>query len=286
MKVSWRGRCVQKSLEAMIRLLALPLWVNTGFIRNNPSFLCTKASVIRYESIEIMKLKHIFLTLAAVALFSTAQAQVKIGANPTSIGTTSNLEVEATNGQKVFTNKTDGTLTIQNTPVSTNTADKMLGVDATGKVVTLQSTAVPVAPYLRIDGTYNMSSNYPTTPSVMTGLATTLSNQMSYNTVTGDITFNSSGIYFISTAVVGATLSDVTSNDHCLWIFKNNSTVQSACSRLRGTGSGLQAGGTATISGIFQVNAGDVISFRLTTQSNQSVLASYPATASIYKMSN
>ncbi len=44
-----------------------------------------------------MKIKYIFFTLASLAFFSTAQAQVKVGNNPTIISPSAALEVESTN---------------------------------------------------------------------------------------------------------------------------------------------------------------------------------------------
>lgn len=87
-----------------------------------------------------MKINYIFFTLAALAFFSTAQAQVKIGANPSAIGTNSALEVEATNGKKVVVNKTTGQMTIQNTPVGA-VADSILTKDANGNIRAIGSTA-------------------------------------------------------------------------------------------------------------------------------------------------
>lgn len=56
-----------------------------------------------------------------------------MGANPGTIGTNSGLEVEATNGNKVMVNKTDGSVIIQNAPVST-TNTYLLTTDANGLV--------------------------------------------------------------------------------------------------------------------------------------------------------
>lgn len=50
---------------------------------------------------------------AMLSMSSAVYAQVKIGANPATIGTSSNLEVESTNGNKTIINKTTGQLTIQ-----------------------------------------------------------------------------------------------------------------------------------------------------------------------------
>ncbi|MGM9512391.1 hypothetical protein ACS5NO_31955 [Larkinella sp. GY13] len=70
-------------------------------------------------------IKH---TLAIIALFTStlvAQAQVKIGTNPTVAAPTSNLEVEAsTPNRKVKVDKTTGQLTIQD------------GTEGTGKILT------------------------------------------------------------------------------------------------------------------------------------------------------
>ncbi len=76
-----------------------------------------------------MKLKYLLLTLATLAFFFKAQAQVKIGANPSAIGTSSSLEVEATNGNKTMVNKTNGQITIQD---GTQGAGKVLTSDANG----------------------------------------------------------------------------------------------------------------------------------------------------------
>lgn len=85
-----------------------------------------------------MKTNQLFLLAALLlALVTTlphaARAQVKIGANPTVIGSGSNLEVEATGGQKVIVNKADGTMIIQNAPTST-TNTFLLTTDANGLV--------------------------------------------------------------------------------------------------------------------------------------------------------
>ncbi|MGA0560293.1 hypothetical protein ACO2Q8_26755 [Larkinella sp. VNQ87] len=75
-------------------------------------------------------IKH---TLTVVALFAgafTAQAQVKIGSNPTVIEAQSNLEVEAsTPNRKVKVDKTSGQLTVQD---GTEGEGKILTSDAVG----------------------------------------------------------------------------------------------------------------------------------------------------------
>jgi len=78
-------------------------------------------------------MKSIFKNAILVAALvfgaaSISNAQVKVGANPASIGTTSNLEVEATNGNKTIVDKATGQVTIQD------------GTQGTGKVLTSNAT--------------------------------------------------------------------------------------------------------------------------------------------------
>lgn len=77
--------------------------------------------------------KHIYILTSLIALLwlggTLAHAQVKIGANPGTIGSSSNLEVEATNGNKTVVNKATGQLTIQD---GTQGAGKILTSDANG----------------------------------------------------------------------------------------------------------------------------------------------------------
>ncbi|MBD2699167.1 hypothetical protein IC229_00865 [Spirosoma sp. BT702] len=94
-----------------------------------------------------MKLNSIFYALTLALLTSTAYAQVKIGTNPGTIGATSNLEVESSNGTKVVVDKTNGNLgagvtdpthsidgagtaRLRNIPVGTN--NQILTTDANG----------------------------------------------------------------------------------------------------------------------------------------------------------
>lgn len=66
------------------------------------------------------------LTLLLLFLCTTSlQAQMKIGRNPTNIGATSNLEVEAVGSQKVIINRNDGRTYIENKPSAT-TSDSIV----------------------------------------------------------------------------------------------------------------------------------------------------------------
>ncbi|MCY7356353.1 MAG: hypothetical protein LH609_02595 [Rudanella sp.] len=69
------------------------------------------------------------LLLALMLLGSAANAQVKIGANAKTIGASSNLEVEAANGNKTIVDKATGQVTIKD---GTQGANKVLTSDANG----------------------------------------------------------------------------------------------------------------------------------------------------------
>ena len=64
------------------------------------------------------KLKNIAFATALFLAANTAQAQLKVGTNPTTIGATKNFEVEATGSQKVSINATDGRTYVENTPTA------------------------------------------------------------------------------------------------------------------------------------------------------------------------
>jgi hypothetical protein len=69
-----------------------------------------------------IKLFQKLLYLAAFALLGTAaQAQLKVGRNPTTITTNKNLEVEATDGKKVSVSKADGKTYVETKPTAATT---------------------------------------------------------------------------------------------------------------------------------------------------------------------
>lgn len=63
-----------------------------------------------------MKLKSLIFGFASLVITVTVQAQVKIGANPTTIGSNSALEVEAINGNKTIIQKDNGNVGIGDVP--------------------------------------------------------------------------------------------------------------------------------------------------------------------------
>ncbi|AEI51422.1 C1q-like domain-containing protein [Runella slithyformis] len=85
----------------------------------------------------ILSFLFILLTLTAVDI--KIFAQVKVGSNPTTIGTASNLEIEAANGNKTIINKTTGQMTVQD---GTQGAGKVFTSDAAGGA----SWVAPTAP--------------------------------------------------------------------------------------------------------------------------------------------
>jgi hypothetical protein len=74
-----------------------------------------------------------FVVAFALTASTSVFAQVKIGTNPTTIGTNSNLEVEATNNRKVIVDKGTGTLKVENKPSAAAT-DSVVMRDAAGEL--------------------------------------------------------------------------------------------------------------------------------------------------------
>ncbi|MBN8820505.1 MULTISPECIES: hypothetical protein [unclassified Spirosoma] len=73
--------------------------------------------------------KVFIASLVIIAAFSTGSyAQLKVGSNPNTIGSSSNLEVEAANGSKTVIDKNTGTVNI-NGVVSVGTSLSLAGAD-------------------------------------------------------------------------------------------------------------------------------------------------------------
>lgn len=71
-----------------------------------------------------------------IAVLFTANflnAQLKVGSNPTTIGSSNNIEIEAASSDKVFVNKTDGRTFIENKPNASYT-DSIVMRDAYGEI--------------------------------------------------------------------------------------------------------------------------------------------------------
>lgn len=108
------------------------------------------------------KLFTVTFVSAFILTSSTLFAQVKIGANSTTIGANSNLEVEATNGDKIAITKDAGKLIIDgNAQVKTlpdaALADKVVAADASGNL-TLRSN-LTIAPLGLLTGPTRYTSD-------------------------------------------------------------------------------------------------------------------------------
>lgn len=223
-------------------------------------------------------------TIFFAAAPDSAFAQVKIGSNPTVIGSNSNLEVEATNAKKVIVHKSDGTVVIENTPQGANT-DKLMSVDAAGNVraLTLDEVNTPAAsrPFLRLKGgiiTPSTGSNV-----VVSNLAAELQSNIGYAAGTGTITIQEAGVYSYSSTANGPGQPGAPGDvfDYCQWFNVNNTNIDVACGR-----SNRGEGTSGTNTGIYRLNVGDTVRIRLTTSSTYTGNGQYNFTVALYKLSN
>ncbi|WP_019991086.1 hypothetical protein [Rudanella lutea] len=219
--------------------------------------------------------KHIYFLTSLIALLwlggTLAHAQVKIGANPGIIGSSSNLEVEANNGNKTVVDKATGAVSI------TATADplKLVGLQpATGSetallidgngVVKKQGTTISI-PTVRASG--GTSANFDATS--LGSLRKTPINTMSLNdggfsTNTNSYTIATNGIYMISGVI---SFNYTTQNNTVAitaYVVVNNTSIKindvGGASYANGPGKAVMSG-SVTI----PLNAGDIL--YLATQS-------------------
>ncbi|WP_159471530.1 hypothetical protein [Dyadobacter sp. 3J3] len=106
--------------------------------------------------------KHFAVTLVSAFILSSSTlfAQVKIGANSTTIGANSNLEVEATNGNKTVITKDagkliiDGNVQIKTLPAAAS-ADKNVSTDVNGNLTVRDNIiTTPLTLFAPGDGHY------------------------------------------------------------------------------------------------------------------------------------
>lgn len=152
---------------------------------------------------KINQLVYVFSLLAGLLLLPEAgRAQVKIGNNYTTIGSNSNLEVEATNGKKVIVNKADGTLIYENAPTST-TNTMLLTVDGNG-LVSKQMPTVQDTPVM-LSVTANTSQSIPANGFVVINYTNKLFDKgNNFDLSTDRININSDGYYSINIAASNA----------------------------------------------------------------------------------
>jgi hypothetical protein len=141
-----------------------------------------------------------FVVAFTLTAASSAFAQVKIGTNPTVIGTNSNLEVEAADANKVIVNKNNGTVIIENTPSGAIT-DSIMTVDANGNVRAINANKL--RQLLGASGSAIMTRNASQTlaPAVVTlvGLNTmVLDQENGVNVATSTFTVKRAGVYTLN----------------------------------------------------------------------------------------
>lgn len=234
-----------------------------------------------------MKLKQLFFALATTALFSTAQAQVKVGANPGTIGANSALEVEATNGKKVTVNKTDGSLTIGSVPSGAVT-DSILTVDASGNVRSMNVSRIAgsgsaTTPYLRLEGGVQAPASGAS--QTVVGLGAQLQNNIDYTPANGQVKIKEAGIYYYGFTSIGPGRPDGPSGvyDHCSSLsISGGANIHSVCSRTYPSGQGATATGT----GIYRLKVGDVLTLYLSTAAVWAGGGGFAYQLSLYKLSD
>ncbi|WP_147300365.1 hypothetical protein [Dyadobacter luteus] len=208
-------------------------------------------------------MKSIFKNTIIVAALvfgaaSVSNAQVKVGSNPAAIGTSSNLEVEATNGNKTIVDKATGKVTIQD---GTQGAGKVLTSDANGA-----SSWQPSIPASQ-DAEVMLSAKLTTTQSLpysgggiitKVNFDTELFDKGNNFDLTNDqLTAPTSGYYSVN---VGFSRSGTASNSISAFIYVNN--VESGQGNLWDGGIPASAGYTASASRMVHLNAGDVLDVR------------------------
>ncbi|NBA78876.1 hypothetical protein GOQ04_25210, partial [Emticicia sp. ODNR4P] len=98
-------------------------------------------------------LKKIFVLGVCQLGVYTTHAQLKVGNNPSTIGTNKNLEIEATNGKKVHVNKDDGRLYIDNSGSGSMVDSVMLrGTDGEVKQISISRLTSLLIGYMDTDG--------------------------------------------------------------------------------------------------------------------------------------
>ena len=178
-----------------------------------------------------MKTKQLLSRTLCTAMFagallfgsSSVFAQVKIGTNPTTIGSNSNLEVEASNSKKVIVNKTSGTVVIENTPMGALT-DSIVTVDASGNIKAY--TKQMLKKKLGMSGSGSMASGgsqpLPVGVSTVPNFVTTLLDEEAQIDLTNDLfDVKVPGIYTISSTVAVTIPGTGQSANVTVWIQRN-----------------------------------------------------------------
>ncbi len=141
----------------------------------------------------------------AMASLNSATAQVKVGANPTTIGTNSNLEVEVTNGGKFTVTKDSAKVIIKD---GTQGAGRILTSDADGKASWKTAKEANLAELVL--RAYNPNIVQPTGAVFIPNVTFVSGDAANYNASTGIYTVTEPGFYEynMSLEVVG-TLGEI-----------------------------------------------------------------------------
>lgn len=226
-------------------------------------------------------LMSVLLTVASL----TANAQVKVGNNPTTINASALVEMEST---------TKGMLP----PRMTTTQRSAIASPASGLIVyntdlkcvetNLGTPASPNWACMATAGQQRLnlsgSGNYPSNGgSVVRNLSVQVNSGISYNPTTGDITVLRAGDYHIAAMSNGAGFAGqelvipITGNDHCLYIKRSNGTdlVPALCARSATLDQSIHSSGIVTLA------AGDVIYMSISASAvTNSPTNQVPATSS------
>jgi hypothetical protein len=200
---------------------------------------------------------------AAQLIATEADAQVKIGTNPTVIDLNNNLEVEAsTANRKTFINKTSGQVTIKD---GTEGATKVFTSDANGggswQAPGVQNT--PVIVFERRSGspfqTLPPEANNAITKVNFTTEVFDKGNDFNSATDTFTVPADGTGYYQIS----GIFASQLQSHNlgASFFIYVNGSNRRYLAIGNSSPGAGITAGGNA----IVHLDAGDLVDIRVTT---------------------
>ncbi len=194
---------------------------------------------------------------------SISNAQVKIGANPSTIDTNNALEVEATNGNKTTVNKATGQVTIKD---GTQGVDRILTSDANGNA-SWKTTSEANIPTLMLRA-YNPSTLQPSGSFYSPPVPLLYGNLSNYNPANGSYTVPESGFYEhnISLEIQGPSFDK---------LFGITTPIALLDGVLRGTGNTYW--NARNVSGVKWFEAGEVIT--VTTHLEGSV-----AFTSAYKM--
>lgn len=249
-----------------------------------------------------MKTFRLHCIAAALVLSAAlAQAQVKVGDNPTTINPGSVLELESTNKGLLMprislTNTTTwgllGTaaagMHVYNTNTaitSTNTSYPTLTAkvgeyywDGTGWVAIGQAVA---SPYLRLRGAVITATNGAS--QVVANLTAQLANDIVYTPGSGDIKINKTGIYSYAVTALGPQQPGAPGGvfDFCHAIAVNGTGIDQACGRAdRGEGT------SSTVAGIFRLNANDIVRVTMSTASGWAGNGAYSFSVALAKLSD